>query len=181
MTDYIALLRGINVGGNKKIQMARLKECLSEAGLKDVKTYINSGNVIFRSGARSEGTLEKKIADVIQDEWGFEVAVVVRTCDNVEALLKNDPFAKQTEAKDLKVYLTFFSKKIAAAAKRELTKDKIAHEQVAVIDREIFILRKIVKAGEMHYENRYLEQATGQPSTTRTRSTIQKLLKLKAS
>jgi uncharacterized protein (DUF1697 family) len=78
----VALLRGINVGGSKRVEMARLRDALSSAGLGDVATYINTGNVLFRSPAQPTAATEV-VEQAIEDEFGFRVPVLVRTGDAV--------------------------------------------------------------------------------------------------
>src|SRR5260370_30248383 len=73
----IALLRGINVGGNKKVEMARLRALMEELGYGDVRTYVNSGNVVFSGPRRSEKHLEAAIVKT----FGFDVPVVLRSRD----------------------------------------------------------------------------------------------------
>ena len=90
---YIALLRGINVGGNNKVSMKELKDALSESGLSDVRTYINSGNVLFTAPDQAIDRLTKKVEKTIEDRFGFPVSCIVLTSDqykqNVEGAPKN--------------------------------------------------------------------------------------------
>lgn len=89
---YVALLRGINVGGNNRVEMKRLKLVFENAlGFDDVVTYINSGNVVFATKKVATQTLEKKIEGVIEKEFGFSVAVLVRGAKNIAAICKAIP------------------------------------------------------------------------------------------
>lgn len=74
---YVALLRGINVGGNNKVAMQDLKVCFEQSGYTDVTTYINSGNVLFSSNETSEVALVKRCEQVIEKQFGFPVVVMV--------------------------------------------------------------------------------------------------------
>lgn len=87
---YVALLRGINVGGNNKVEMGRLKSTCESLGLKNVQTYINSGNVLFES-SKNENQLEKIIADAIKKEFHLAVPVVVRSNNTMSKLEKEIP------------------------------------------------------------------------------------------
>lgn len=87
---YVALLRGINVGGNAKVEMPRLKTLFEKLGCKDVSTYINSGNVIF-TDSRSSSALSKNIEDEIEKEFGFRVPIVIRNQQNIAELNKKIP------------------------------------------------------------------------------------------
>lgn len=79
MKTYIALLRGINVGGQRKVPMAELRDLLNKNGFSDVKTYIQSGNVIFKTREKTSTQTENKIRKAIETYFGFEVSVMVRT------------------------------------------------------------------------------------------------------
>lgn len=91
MKTHIALLRGINVSGQKKIKMADLRTALTNAGLTDVATYIQSGNVIFKASAKS-AALQKLIAQVIMESFGFEVEVLVIAPDFIKEVVSNKPY-----------------------------------------------------------------------------------------
>lgn len=93
MRTYIALLRGINVGGHKKVPMKVLKELFEGLGFQQVQTYIQSGNVIFKSSEKVS-VLEEIIKKNIQDYFGFEVSVIVKTPDELQTILKDCPFTK---------------------------------------------------------------------------------------
>lgn len=84
---YVALLRGINVGGKNTVPMARLAGLFIDLGFTDVKTYINSGNVIFRAVERNEAGLTRRIEKAIEDEFGLNVPIVLRSRDELEALV----------------------------------------------------------------------------------------------
>ncbi len=90
---YVALLRGINVGGNNKVEMKKLKALFESLGFDDVVTYINSGNVVFGSKKVSPKTLAKKIETAIENEFGFTVAVLVRDEKNIATVAKKIPAA----------------------------------------------------------------------------------------
>ena len=77
MKRYVALLRGINVGGKNKIPMAELKKGFEELGFEEVKTYLNSGNVIFSSDKEDVEKLKKQIETMINEQFGFEIPVFV--------------------------------------------------------------------------------------------------------
>lgn len=88
---YVALLRGINVGGNRKVEMARLKLTFEKLGFTNVKTFINSGNVIFRTDASDEAELTKQIETAIEKDFGFAVNVLLRSLDEIAALVQAIP------------------------------------------------------------------------------------------
>ena len=83
---YVALLRGVNVGGNRKVGMQRLKALFERMGMAAVQTYINSGNVIFGSNGAEAGDLVAQLESAIQREFGFPVMVLVRSAENLQAV-----------------------------------------------------------------------------------------------
>lgn len=85
---YVALLRGINVGGNNKIVMAELAECFREGGLAEVSTYINSGNVLFSADARPE---PEELEQLIADAFGLPIPVLLRSRDEMAAVVAEAP------------------------------------------------------------------------------------------
>ncbi|HSX14753.1 MAG TPA: DUF1697 domain-containing protein [Candidatus Saccharimonadales bacterium] len=88
---YAALLRGINVGGTGKVEMAKLKVTFERLGLSAVKTYINSGNVIFLTESRDQQQLTAQIEAAIEHDFGFSVKVLLRNIDQVEKLVEAIP------------------------------------------------------------------------------------------
>lgn len=98
MKTYIALLRGINVGGHKKLKMADLKLLFEELGFEAVTTYIQSGNVVFT--AKKGNGLAERISKEIEKRFGWEVPVLVKTADAIAEILKDCPFddTKKAEA-----------------------------------------------------------------------------------
>src|SRR4051812_38003572 len=99
MKRYVALLRGINVGGNNLIKMAALKACFEAQGFRDVATYIQSGNVLFTVGAGATGTLCRRIEAALSAAFGYEASVVLRSRKEMQAIVKRAPagFGKQPD------------------------------------------------------------------------------------
>ena len=87
---YLALLRGINVGGNNKVEMSRLKKLFEDHGYKNVKTYINSGNIMFES-PELLSSLQSKIKSIIEREFGFNIPIVLRSQKYIDALCRAIP------------------------------------------------------------------------------------------
>jgi uncharacterized protein (DUF1697 family) len=90
MERYVALLRGINVGGKNKVPMADLRDALGDAGYESVRTYIQSGNVVFAS-ARSRKGLEEEVEQVLEARFGFPIPVVIRSRDELAAVVYDAP------------------------------------------------------------------------------------------
>lgn len=97
MTGYVALLRGINVGGHRKVPMAALRETAEALGLRKVRTYVASGNLVFESD-KAAGKLEAALEKAIADRFGFPVDVVIRSAAQWAALAAANPLERESEA-----------------------------------------------------------------------------------
>ena len=142
---FIALLRGINVGGKNMMKMAALKAALEEAGLDAVQTYIQSGNVLFRS-QQNEADLRLLIENTIQARFGFAVPVVLRTAAELDSLIGNLPFMddeikKVQEGTDAEVlYAALLNETPSAERIAQVEKYKSAGEQMVVVGRDVYLL-----------------------------------------
>ncbi|MEK3726702.1 DUF1697 domain-containing protein [Lysinibacillus sp. FSL W8-0953] len=97
MTKYIAFLRGINVGGHNKLKMAELREALIPLGLQNIRTYIQSGNILFES-SESEVYLQQQIQSTIQTVFHITSIVIIRTAEELQSIVHNCPFSEQDMA-----------------------------------------------------------------------------------
>jgi uncharacterized protein (DUF1697 family) len=95
---FIALLRGINVGGNKMISMADLRLLLTELGLQDVKTLLQSGNVVFRAKGKTAEELEAFLQEQIADRLNVRCEFFVRTPSELDSVIENNPFPDEAKA-----------------------------------------------------------------------------------
>jgi uncharacterized protein (DUF1697 family) len=120
MPVYIAMLRGINVSGHKPVKMDRLRASFEALGFGDVKTYVQSGNVVFKAGKISEAGLVKKIAQKNLGDFGHEVSVLVRTPEELGEVLKRNPLLKQAGVDEGRLYVTFLSGPAAESAAETL-------------------------------------------------------------
>jgi uncharacterized protein (DUF1697 family) len=136
MVRHVALLRGINLGPKRRISMEKLRATLEEAGYKDVRTLLQSGNVALTSTAEPP-TLERDLANTLHDAFGLEIAVVVRTRDEVADIIARDPFGD--EADDPARYqVSFLSAEPDPARVKELERADVAPERVVVRGREVY-------------------------------------------
>ncbi len=109
METYISILRGINVGGHKLIKMQVLTKLYEDLGFKNVKTYIQSGNVVFKSKQTDNLKLEAIISKKITEVFSFEVPVIVMKHKEVEGVFKNNPFIIKKKLDVNFLHVTFFS------------------------------------------------------------------------
>lgn len=133
MQTWIALFRGINVGGNNMLPMARLKAGLESLKLTNVQTYIQSGNVVFQSTAKTGTSLVKKIGDLVESEHGFRPHLLLLTRDQLAVAIKENPFPEA--ASDPKSLHFFFLAKPASQAKfANIDKVKLDSERYQLSD-----------------------------------------------
>ncbi|MDQ3713589.1 MAG: DUF1697 domain-containing protein [Acidobacteriota bacterium] len=139
---YAAFLRGINVGGHNKIKMESLRETFAALGFENVKTYINSGNVIFETSETDDNKLVAKIEKAIETEFSLKIKVMVRTMAEIEDIIKNNPFAGQFE-NDKDLHVLFTDEELTEEKRELLLSNNKESEQFAVRNREIFCLLRV--------------------------------------
>jgi uncharacterized protein (DUF1697 family) len=136
VAQHIVLLRGINIGSRNRIAMPRLREVLTDAGFEDVKTYVQSGNVVL-SARGSAQQVSRKCEGVIADEFGLDIPVVVRTRAELAKVVQRNPLRKV--AVDPKRYqVTFLTRKLAAEVVRKLEEAAAPEERFVVSGREVY-------------------------------------------
>jgi uncharacterized protein (DUF1697 family) len=178
MIKYISILRGINVGGNRKILMADLKSLYGKLCFSNVQTYIQSGNVIFDSEMKVSNTdLEQLIQQAISETFGFDVPVIVRTVEEMGDSIFNNPFWKEKNADIDRLHLTFlketpFQEKLIKMINIDFSPDKFQ-----VIGKDAFIF---CSAGysDSKLTNQFFESKLGVSATTRNWKTVVKLNEL---
>jgi uncharacterized protein (DUF1697 family) len=109
MPIYISLIRGINVGGHKTVGMELLRKAVSSIGFKNVRTYIQSGNVVFDAPKQSASAISKKIENVILKEFGHDAAVITKTPEELAATIAKNPFLKEKGVDPSRLHVTFLT------------------------------------------------------------------------
>ncbi|MGW0087120.1 DUF1697 domain-containing protein [Streptomyces sp. NPDC003393] len=138
MTTYAALLRGINVGGNRKLPMAELRTLLQELGHDEVRTYLQSGQAVFAAGHGDEGSLAAELVAAIEERFGFTVDAIVRDHAYLRAVAEACPFpASELQAKQL--HVTYFSAPVDAARYAELDQAAYLPEEFRLGDRALYL------------------------------------------
>ncbi len=174
MGRFVVLLRGINVGGNNKLPMADLRSSLESAGYSNVQTYIQSGNVAL--DAKSCDT--DSISQLIADDFGLTVPVVVRTAKQLDKVIDNNPFPKfEKTPKQLLVY--FCSAKPRAETVEAFDTARFDPDQMTTIGSEAYVAyHEAVSKSKL--TNVALDKAFGLTTTARNWSTVLKLRDLAA-
>jgi uncharacterized protein (DUF1697 family) len=171
---YVALLRGINVGGHRMVKKEELADIFASAGLTDVVTLLASGNVVFSSNETDEAALQSVIEGALNDSLGYHVDVMVRTIAYMKELVALDPFADYT-TEGAKFYVTFMARKPETVP--PLPEDLPGQQSVAVgaNDREFFAVSRKVQGSYGDFSP-FMKAAFGkQPMTTRNWNTVVKL------
>ncbi|WP_042163111.1 DUF1697 domain-containing protein [Paenibacillus gorillae] len=178
MTLYVALLRGINVGGHNKIKMADLREALKELGLSGVQTYIQSGNVIFAS-ADNEALLRERIEQQIYKVFGLTIKVIIRSYSELRQIADNCPFTEQqiAEAEASSegecLYVSMLLQEPAAERIQKLQTIDLQKDQFHIAGNNIYLLyQKSIRNSKLSVQVEKL----GVPSTVRNWKTINKLI-----
>jgi uncharacterized protein (DUF1697 family) len=175
MIKYAAFLRGINVGGNKKVPMARLADEFRTMEFENVKTLLASGNVIFEGKKEDTKKLESRIAKKLREAFGFEIPVLIRTMEELEKLHASDPFAKIKVTKDLRLYITFLSEKPVTKLKIPYESPDKAFRILALAARELISVLDVSKTGTPEAMS-VIEKEFGKNVTTRNWNTVVKMV-----
>jgi uncharacterized protein (DUF1697 family) len=135
MGRYVALLRGVNVGG-RTLKMDALRDIVAAAGGRDVATYIQSGNVVLTHRARSTAKVAAALETAIEEATEMEVAVMVRTRPELDAVVASNPFP---DAGGTTLHVVFLAEAPPAGALDALDLDAFAPEQLALVGRELYL------------------------------------------
>jgi uncharacterized protein (DUF1697 family) len=170
MPRYVALLRGVNVGGKGRMAMADLRACVERIGHEDVATHIQTGNVLFRTPIRSAEKVATAMEDAVEADLGFRTAVMIRTAAQLTAALEERPFPAADQAA---LHIAFLRETPTAAKAKALVAPN-GPDEVAVIGREVH-LHYPNGIGRSKLTGASIEKALGVPATARRRSVVEKL------
>jgi uncharacterized protein (DUF1697 family) len=175
MPTSIAMLRGINVSGHKVIKMELLRESFAALGFSNVKTYVQSGNVIFEASNDSVVSLSKKIEEKILRDFGFSVPVLLKTSKEMEETIKRNPFLKAPAIDHSKLHVTFLSDAPPKTALEQLQSLAVKPEQFHIIGRDIYLYCPN-GYGRTKLSNTAIEKKLSVKATTRNWKTANTLL-----
>jgi uncharacterized protein (DUF1697 family) len=168
-TTYIALLRGVNVGGNT-LSMERLRGLCAELGLRNARTYVQSGNLVFQA----EGTVgrwSEALEQALAGKSRLPVRVLVRTGAEIAAVVARNPFLRETRVDPARLYVTFLSGLPAKSALAALGKVNAGPDRLSHAGREVY-LHCPTGYGRSKLANNVLEKALGVAATTRNWRTV---------
>ncbi len=176
-TRYVAFLRGINVSGHKIIKMEDLRSMFALPGISDVKTYIQSGNVLFSSTQSDESKLTKKLEDHLEKQLSYRVAIILRTMDQLMATIEQNPFTPETlpAGDNRKLSVTFLQTTPDPSKVQDLP-TQFGPDELKVVGRDVYIIYKAYSDSKL--SNALIEKKLGVAATTRNWATINKMTKL---
>ena len=176
MPRYVALLRGINVTGNTMIKMADLKRSFESLGLKNVASYVNSGNLAFDARKISEAGLTRKLEDVIERDFGKRVQVMVREQVSIPKIIASNPYEGEFESHK-EMHVLFLKEKLSDEKIALLRDAAPKTERFTVKGREIYCHLPMGVADSLIGRG-LVEKKLKLPVTARNWRTVQKLAEL---
>jgi uncharacterized protein (DUF1697 family) len=174
METYIAILRGINVSGYKIIKMDELREAFGSLNYKNVRTYIQSGNVVFDYKKTRQNDLKKSIEKRIFETFGFEVPVIVKEKKEVEYILKNNPFVNKRKEDSIKLHVTFLAEEPDQANVNKIKELKYEGAEFIVSGKAVYLFCPD-RYGYTKLNNSFFETKLKVAATTRNWRTVNEL------
>ncbi|MCE2823576.1 MAG: DUF1697 domain-containing protein [Bacteroidota bacterium] len=176
MYKYAAFLRGINVGGKNLIKMDALRASLTALSLQDVRTYLQSGNVVFSHELSDAGELARRITEIIETDFGLKVPVLVGSIESLGSILNESPFYGDEECDPANGYIIFLSEPPGDYDVMEVERKRV-DESVYVTPRAVHLYCP-GGYGNTRLNNNYFESVFGVTATTRNLRTVTEILKM---
>jgi uncharacterized protein (DUF1697 family) len=176
MPVYISLLRGINVGGNKKMEMGDLRALVESLGIPNVQTLLQSGNVVFQNERTDRLTLSRQLEEGIEQRFGFHSDILLRTLDELEEVIRRNPLSLD-HADPSKLVVMFLSDSPTQDAIRSLVKAYAGPETIRVTGHEAYLYYPDGQ-GRSKLTNTLIERKLNVTGTARNWNTVTKLLDL---
>lgn len=138
MSIYISMLRGINVGPHKRMKMEKLRASCEGLGFAGVKTYIQSGNVVFKAPERASMALSKKLAECILKDFGFSCEVISRSREEMKKIIADNPFTRETGIDLSKLHVLFLSGPASTTALKKLQALTLAPDRTCISGDQVY-------------------------------------------
>lgn len=177
MNRYVALLRGINVGGHKLIKMQELVRIFTGAGCKNVRTFQQAGNVIFESRSANVNSLTRKIESALENDLGYHVPVILRRLSELQSIVRRDRFKKFAKAEDVMLCVVLLAADPKERPALPLISKTENVEIFKIADSAAFAVSRRKKNGWFGYPHAVVEKALGVVGTTRQWKSLQKIVK----
>lgn len=173
---YVALLRGVNVGGNNKLPMTHLSAMFSAAGCESVRTYIQSGNAVFQATPAVAGKIAARIADRIEKDFGYRTPVILRTAPELAAVIANNPFLA-AGASEESLHVMFLADAPGTGAVQSLDPLRSPPDEFRVRGRDVY-MHLPNGAARSKLTNQYFDSKLKTVGTARNWRTVNKLFEL---
>ncbi len=177
MSTYISILRGINVSGQNPIKMDALQKMYKNLGFDNIATYVQSGNVVFKSEIADSKDLGMEITQQIEKDFGFNVPVIVLTIDNLRQIIDNNPFAKDLNKDKAFLHVTFLSSKPDKYDIKAIEEKKQDGEEILITKHAVYLYCPN-GYGRTKLSNTFWETKLKVRATTRNWKTTNELLKI---
>ncbi|MFA6368406.1 MAG: DUF1697 domain-containing protein [Bacteroidales bacterium] len=177
MKTYISILRGINVSGHKLIKMEALRTSYENMGFSNVKTYVQSGNVIFSYDDIEINKLEEQIFQQIKKDFGFDVPVIVMSIEKIEEIIKNNPFLKDKSKEESFMHVTFLASKSETYNFNTIEEKKQGNEDIVFSDYAVYLYCPN-GYGNTKLNNNFIETKLKVRATTRNWKTTNELFQI---
>lgn len=175
---YVAFLRGINVGGHKKVSMAELKKVFEEQGFTDVKTLLNSGNVVFTAPRLSQEKIAPTVTKILTTFLGYDISVMIRSIDYLKQVMATEPFKGIEVTPKTRLYVTFLAEKHASTLKLPYLSAGKDFQILSTTHTEVFSVLTLSEAFGTVDSMAILEKEFGKQVTTRNWNTVLRIIKL---
>ncbi|HUQ84785.1 MAG TPA: DUF1697 domain-containing protein [Candidatus Limnocylindrales bacterium] len=172
MSKYVAFLRGINVGGNKKVPMEDLRKTFESLGFTNVKTLLNTGNVVFEGEKTNAETVEQEL----EKHFGFPISVIIRTIYDIKSLVDSNPFDGIEVTEQTRLYITFLKEKNKSKLKIPYESPELDFKILKVTEGEVISVLTLFENGQSGKGMDILEKEFGKNVTTRNWNTVVKSL-----
>jgi len=177
MASEIAFLRAVNVGGRATLAMSAIRRIFESAGCPDVRTYIQSGNVIYRAPRSAGAALRRRIGRDLAGHIGHEVGVAYRAVRDLQRASDAAPFHSMEDDPDVKLCVGFLIATPKRMPRLPLSSPRDGLEVTRMTKREVFVVSRSIK-GRYGFPNNLIEKGLGVPATTRNWNTVRKILAL---
>ncbi len=175
---YVAFLRGINVGGNKKVPMEELRIAFSDIGFSNAKTLLNTGNVVFDAEEKNLKKLKEAIEIGLEKTFGWKIEVLLRTQESLQKMVSENPFAKIEITSQTRLYVTFLPENIPTTLEIPYKSENNLFQILDLKDDALFSVLTISQDGDSLKLMDVIGKEFGKNITTRNWNTVRKIAAL---
>jgi uncharacterized protein (DUF1697 family) len=176
-SEYVAFLRAVNVAGHGTVRMEDVRKAFAAAGCREVKSYIQSGNILFRARESRLPGLARRIHGELHDLIGEEPTVMFRRLRDLRRLIAENPFRRFDDDPEIKLYVTFLATKPGKRVPFPLRSTKEALRAISMKNLEVFVVSRRKKNGFYGFPNNFIEDRLGVRATSRNWSTLRKMIR----